>query len=75
MSKKKFSSLFLSNKAHQRLEKKHKSKMYKGVGNYDAHQQKALYHGACVLRQDNLRRVLTFQERRKVYDDVIKTFY
>lgn len=75
MSKKKFSSLFLSNKAHQRLEKKHKSKMYKGVGNYDAHQQMALYHDACVLRQDSLRRVLTYQERKKVYDNVIKTFY
>lgn len=75
MSNKKFSSLFLSNKAHQRLIKKHKSKMNKGIGNYDAHQQKVLYHGACVLRQDKLRRVLTYQERRKVYDHTVKMFY
>lgn len=38
-------------------------------------EQKRIYHGACIIRQEKNGRVFTRAEREKVYDDVIRTFW
>ena len=38
-------------------------------------EQRQIYHGACIIRQEKARRVFTRTEREKVYDDVIRTFW
>ena len=38
-------------------------------------EHKRLYHGACIIRQEKSVRVFTPAERKKVYDDVIRTFW
>ena len=38
-------------------------------------EQREVYHGACIVRQEKAGRVFTRDERKKVYDDVIRTFW
>ena len=60
-----------SQNAHRRLERKHS---LKSNGNNTAF-VKMNYHSSVLHRQQRLKRVLSFGERKKVYDDVIKTFF
>lgn len=55
-----------SNSAHKSLQKR---AMKRGD------EQKQLYHGACIIRQEKIGRVFTPAERKKVFDDVIFTFW
>ena len=65
--------LFLSNRAHKRLKKKHRDSYIKTGNEY--FQQLSLYHGACAVRQEFLGRKFTKDERKKVFSDVIRDFY
>lgn len=58
--------LCASNAAHARLANR---------AEREKNEQKSLYHGACIVRQEKLGRVLTHAEREKVYDVVIRTFW
>lgn len=62
-----------SNAAHKRLQQRNADK-YTKTGR-EKYQQNALYHGACVVRQEKSGRVFTRAEREKVFDNVISTFY
>ena len=62
-----------SNAAHARLEKRNNDKYAKT--HQDKYQQRAMYHGACGIRQEKSGRVFTRVEREKVFDDVIRTFW
>ena len=55
-----------SNAAHKALKNRAKKR---------GEEQKAIYHGACIVRQEKNGRVFTSAERKKVFDDVIRTFY
>ncbi len=55
-----------SNAAHKRLK-------YRAIKTGE--QQKKIYHGACIVRQEKAGRVFSKKEREKVYDDVIRTFW
>lgn len=65
--------LCASNAAHKGLQKRNADKYAKT--HRDTFQQRAMYHGACVTRQEKSGRVFTRAEREKVFDDVIKTFW
>ena len=70
--------LYWSNKAHDRLSKKHgyAAKKLNGKGpKYHEHFVKKNYHSSVVHRQNKLGRVLTRPEREKVYHAVIFDFY
>ena len=66
-------SLCASNAAHARLEKLNSDKYAKT--HRDEYQSKAMYHGACGIRQKKAGRVFTRAAREKVYTDVILTFW
>ena len=51
---------------NQRLYERSKKEVY---------QQKALYHGAVRVRQEQKGRKLTLDERKKAFSDVIRDFY
>lgn len=51
----------------------HKALKNRAIKHGEEH--KAIYHGACIIRQEKCGRVFTSAERKKVYDDVISTFY
>ena len=70
MKKLKFSQM-----AHKRLQGKHKTLMNKNPKDYDKHFVLTNYHSSCIHIQDRLKRKLTVAERKKVYEDVILTFY
>lgn len=62
-----------SNAAHARLKKRNYDKYAKT--HRDMYQQRAMYHGACVVRQEKSGQVFTRSEREKVFDDVIRDFW
>lgn len=62
-----------SNAAHARLKKRNNDK-YANT-HQDKYQQRAMYHGACIIRQENKGHVFTRAEREKVFDDVIRDFW
>lgn len=55
-----------SNAAHTKLQKR---AMRKGD------EQRQIYHGACIIQQEKVGRILTRGEREKVYDNVIRTLW
>lgn len=59
-------SLQASNAAHVKLQKRAMRK---------CDEQRQIYHGACIIQQEKVGRVLTRAEREKVYDNVIRTFW
>lgn len=64
----------LSNKAHSRcLEKARREKNI--PGKYDEAFIKENYHFNVMHQQKKSKRVLTDEEKKKVYNDVICTFY
>ena len=58
-----------SNAAHKKLENRAAKR------GTDLGEQKRIYHGACIVRQEKCGRVLTRAEREKVYEDVIRNFW
>ena len=65
-----------SNRAHQRLERKHARKTESSRGRaYDVAFTRMNYHSSVIHKQTKLGRVLSPGEKKKAYDDVIKTFY
>lgn len=68
MKDKKF---FRSQKAHQRLNAMHKKKS----DGENVHFVRQNYHALVFMRQKQLGRILTKDEKNKAYDDVILTFF
>lgn len=64
-----------SQRQHERLMKQHKRFMETKKGDYDKHFISCSYHSSVLEKQKKLNRVLSLDERRKVYNDVIITFY
>ena len=69
-----------SQKAHERLARKHleKSKvanLQKRYRDYDKHFILHSYHTLVAAWQDSRKRKLTQEEKKRAYNDVIKTFY
>lgn len=63
--------LSMSNNAHARLMRYHSKR---SDGN-NVHFVKMNYHSSVLHTQQRARRILTASERKKKYDDVIRTFY
>ncbi len=59
-------SLQASNAAHKAL-------MIRAIKRGE--EQKRLYHGTCILRQEKAGYVFNSAEREKVFDDIISAFY
>ena len=69
-----------SQMAHNRLMRSHRHK--KDIANNNKqwskatdHHIKSNYHSLVARRQEKCGRVLTFDEKRKAFNDVIDTFY
>ena len=62
---------YQSQRAHARLMRYHSKR---SDGN-NVHFVKMNYHSSVMHTQNRARRILTASERKKKYDDVIRTFY
>ena len=68
-------SLILSQRAHRRLAKKNKDLQVKDKANYDKYFIKGSYHSKVANLQEKEKRLLSREEKKKVYNNVISTFY
>ena len=65
-----------SQKAHSRLHRKHSSITKTASGNkYDTAFIRSNYHFAVLNAQKKKNRVLSDSEKKKIYNDIILTFY
>ena len=64
-----------SNAAHVRLMNKHRKQQKSDSRNYDKHFILTNYHSNVLFQQKKKGRILSAQEKRLAYDDVIRSFY
>lgn len=64
-----------SNAAHGRLHKKHQRKQVSNPAQYDKHFILSSYHFNVLNQQKKKGRMLSPEEKRKAYNNVISTFY
>ena len=76
MAKKQCSPVFkfrASQNAHERLEKKNWS-LFKKTGK-EYYQQRSLYHGHVAILQKRKGKILSSDERKRAFNEIISDFY